>query len=110
METFHKVFCFNRRNFLITLITLINEKLRSYKHINKKKKCGKNVESIIIIRIHKKFNGKVDCPYPVSSKQNKLRIIHCITSGEPDTGLDQGDIIQTPFFYFSLERSYFTET
>lgn len=40
MKTLHKVICFNRRNFLITLVTLIDEKskLRSYELDTDKKK------------------------------------------------------------------------
>lgn len=48
METFHKVFCFNRRNFLITLITLINEKskLGSYKLDNIRKTVEKMLNQL----------------------------------------------------------------
>ena len=48
-------------------------------------------------------------PYPISSKQDQLSIIYCITPRKPDTGLDQGHIIQTPFLDLSLQRSYFAK-
>lgn len=45
METLHKVICFKRRNFLIKLITLINDKsikVGSYKMDIDTKKCEIN--------------------------------------------------------------------